>query len=435
MCVANGSIDLVTSVCPMCKVFKPTGPRCPHKRDICRNKANHPRHDVVHLTNAEVQSFNGCGYCKWAQSDPPLSKTGMHNPGWPGCCRPPLQSELSFVQPADWPAVSIVHRTPIPPDIKALLDKVMGPTTNGQPSAINCNTGAPRAISSNSATTSPTSERKKRGVFSTSSNPVSRSPSMSIPQKAQKGGSPQLRPSSLTTSTSRAPTNGSPGAASGNSPSIEATTPTQGRRPGPADTPVKRVEGFRTTPPANTRKLVEADGTMTVHHTPITRPSLANVSQQSSPSVSTLADVAQRPLKRRASLSSNTFTPQATRVPKSSSKSTSSSNPSKLDSASLETSLKALSVSSKSGKDNMSQTGSSDGSSSRGDTSTITSEGFTDYLSDESEAELQRMAEQRAVIAEQHRMEEEEFKAARQQLAPIGLQPPQVWTTGLPSRA
>jgi len=430
MCVVDGSIDHLTSVCPMCKVFKPTGPRCPHKREVCRNKTNHPRHDVVHLTNAEVQSFNNCGYCKWAQSDPPPSKTGLHNPGWPGCCRPPQQNEVSFVQPADWLAVSVVHRVTIPPDIKALLDKVMGPAANGQLPTIN--TSASRTLSSNGTTTSPTSERKKR-VFPTS-NPVSRSPSMSIPQKVQKGGSPQMRPSSLTTSASRAPTGGSPGAVNTISSSIEASTPTQLRRPGPADTPVKRVEGFRTTPPANARKLAEADGMSTIHHTPTTRPSLANVIQLSSPSISTLADVAQRPLKRRASLSSNTSNPQAIRASKSSSKSSSSAAPSKLDSTSLESSLKSLSVSSESRSGNMSQTGGSDGSSSRG-ASTITSEGFTDYLSDESEAELQRQAEQRAVVAEQHRMEEEEFKAARQQLAPIGLQPPQAWTTGLPSRA
>lgn len=27
--------------------------RCPHVRDVCRNKNSHPRHDVVYLKNAE----------------------------------------------------------------------------------------------------------------------------------------------------------------------------------------------------------------------------------------------------------------------------------------------------------------------------------------------------------------------------------------------
>jgi hypothetical protein len=60
--------------------------RCPHKHDVCKNSALHPRHDVVHMRNAEgnpavsdnsfvspffdplsyatVKTFNGCGYCK-----------------------------------------------------------------------------------------------------------------------------------------------------------------------------------------------------------------------------------------------------------------------------------------------------------------------------------------------------------------------------------
>lgn len=62
------------------------------------------------------------------------------------------------------------------------------------------------------------------------------------------------------------------------------------------------------------------------------------------------------------------------------------------------------------------------------DSGTVTSEGgFTDYLSDESEAELQRQAEVRAALLEQNRMEEQEFRAARQQLALVDLQPPKSW--------
>jgi hypothetical protein len=53
--------------------------------------------------------------------------------------------------------------------------------------------------------------------------------------------------------------------------------------------------------------------------------------------------------------------------------------------------------------------------------------GFTDYLSDESEAELQRQAEIRAALLAQNRMEEQEFRAARQQLAHVDLRPPKSW--------
>ncbi|KAF9646772.1 hypothetical protein BDM02DRAFT_3062849, partial [Thelephora ganbajun] len=53
--------------------------------------------------------------------------------------------------------------------------------------------------------------------------------------------------------------------------------------------------------------------------------------------------------------------------------------------------------------------------------------GFTDYLSDESEAELQRQAEVRAALIAQTKMEEQEFRAARQQLATVDLRPPKSW--------
>ncbi|KAJ7699960.1 hypothetical protein B0H17DRAFT_1047930 [Mycena rosella] len=60
--------------------------------------------------------------------------------------------------------------------------------------------------------------------------------------------------------------------------------------------------------------------------------------------------------------------------------------------------------------------------------STVTSDGgFTDYLSDESEAELQRQAEAKAALVAQNEAEELEFRAARQALANIGLRPPKSW--------
>lgn len=73
---------------------------------------------------------------------------------------------------------------------------------------------------------------------------------------------------------------------------------------------------------------------------------------------------------------------------------------------------------------------SSDSGSSRGSLSdaTVISDGaFTDYLSDESEAELQRQAEAKAALVAQNQAEELEFKAARQQLAGVGLRPPKTW--------
>jgi hypothetical protein len=77
-----------------------------------------------------------------------------------------------------------------------------------------------------------------------------------------------------------------------------------------------------------------------------------------------------------------------------------------------------------------SSSGSESGESSLGSMtdSTVTSDGgFTDYLSDESEAELQRQAEVKAAIVAQNQAEEQEFKAARQQLAYVDLRPPKSW--------
>lgn len=81
--------------------------------------------------------------------------------------------------------------------------------------------------------------------------------------------------------------------------------------------------------------------------------------------------------------------------------------------------------------DSRSSSGSSDGPSGGSGSlsdSTVTSDGgFTDYLSDESEAELQRQAEAKAALLAQNQVEEMEFKAARQRLAHVDLQPPKTW--------
>jgi len=86
-----------------------------------------------------------------------------------------------------------------------------------------------------------------------------------------------------------------------------------------------------------------------------------------------------------------------------------------------------------------SSSGSSDSMGSFSD-NTITSEGFTDYLSDESEAELQRQAEAKAALLALTLAEEREFKAAREQLAHVDLRPPRLWnptniTNTTPSRS
>ncbi|KAK0230800.1 hypothetical protein IW262DRAFT_1471212 [Armillaria fumosa] len=316
MCYAYGSLDQAISTCPMCKVF-PHPSRCPHVREVCRNRASHPRFDVCFLKNAEVDSFNGCGYCKWARTNPPQKAAGYLNPGWPGCCRAPAPSEHRLIQPADWRSVSIVHHIPIPPDIKATLDGLRPPR----------------------APTKPAPDRK-------GSPPTAKSPPMppiSIPPKPR--GSPKQGTASL---------------------SLSRSTP-------PADKPA--------TPPSPARKAIDLDGATT----PRRNSSTARPPPNRSPPT--------QPLERRRTLVPSPTSKPAPRPKKD--------------------------------EDTVSNASGSSGSMSD---STVTSDGgFTDYLSDESEAELQRQAEARAALVAQNQAEELEFKAARLQLTHVDLRPPKSW--------
>ncbi|KAK0190970.1 hypothetical protein F5146DRAFT_577766 [Armillaria mellea] len=323
MCYAYGSLDQAISTCPMCKVF-PHPSRCPHVREVCRNRASHPRFDVCFLKNAEVDSFNGCGFCKWARTHPP--QKAYLNPGWPGCCRPPASSEHRLIPAADWRSVSIVHHIPIPPDIKATLDRAAPPRAPPKP---------------------PAPDRKG----SPPNRMPPKSPAISIPPKTR--GSPKQGTASLSNALSR-------------------STP-------PADTP--------TSSPG--RKAIDLDGATTPRrNSSATRPPPPTRSPPN------------QPLERRRTLvPSPTAKPRPADTP-------SPPRPKKDEDA----------VSSASG---------SSGSMSD---STVTSDGgFTDYLSDESEAELQRQAEARAALVAQNQAEELEFKAARLQLTHVDLRPPKSW--------
>jgi len=139
----------------------------------------------------------------------------------------------------------------------------------------------------------------------------------------------------------------------------------------------------------------------------------ASVSALLSPK-SSKDDYAPEREKRRTlnAINTNTTTPSQRSSPSNS-----------IRSKTLEVGLAELSIASPS------SAGSSSGSSASSD---ITVDGgFTDYLSDESEAELQRQAELRAAQVAQTKMEEQEFKAARQQLATVDLLPPKSWNPNM----
>lgn len=70
------------------------------------------------------------------------------------------------------------------------------------------------------------------------------------------------------------------------------------------------------------------------------------------------------------------------------------------------------------------------GSESSRDSNTTIGTDSTDYLSDESEEELQRLAVQRAIQVERQRVEEAEYESARRGLRDIELTPPTQWGMG-----
>ncbi|PVF94781.1 hypothetical protein CPB86DRAFT_867701 [Serendipita vermifera] len=109
-----------------CLLCNATGQRkCNHEIDVCFNKAVHPRWKVWYFKNAGgVSTFQGCGFCKNAQQanlkQPALDF--ITNPGWPGCCYPPGFRYYSWILPEDWPIVAAYHKMPIPPTVQQALE-------------------------------------------------------------------------------------------------------------------------------------------------------------------------------------------------------------------------------------------------------------------------------------------------------------------------
>ena len=336
-----------------------------------------------------------------------------------------------MIKPAEWPAVSIIHRVPMPPEVRTLLDQTL---KSVQAASAGANRGPSASL---------TTEKKPNHATGKMPTPTGspRSSTISIPTlKSRPGGSPQMKPSSLV-GTSRLL---NVGMSSVDQPGSAPTSPPTSRRSASIDKPVKRIEGFRTTPPANTRKLSDLESTSQAQtlnqsqtHVPNSRNPQVAVTLTVPSCPGNAGDEITRPsLKRRASSTSpnvgskESSSIRVTSTPKAKGSSTSSRSV-----ASLARNVKAMSLIS----DDPSDSSSCSSGSSINDGSTVTSEGFTDYLSDESDVELQRQAEVRAAQLEQNRVEEEEFKAARQQLTSIDLRPPQTWDprvaiTSTPSR-
>ncbi|KAI0677429.1 hypothetical protein C8Q78DRAFT_1002703 [Trametes maxima] len=407
MCYTVGSIQQATSTCPMCKVFKPSASRCPHIKETCHNTANHPRGDVMYLKNAEVQLFNGCGYCKWAKTNPPPRLAGYQNPGWPGCCRPPTPAEYKLISAAEWPAVSMVHHIPIPPEIKAILDGITAPRGA---SPLASPTGSVRTPAVQTA--APAMSRRSSYNVASPTRTEPSAPKGNGVAKGRSGGSPQQVSATLS-SNPRGVVADTPMASLSKASSVE-----QGSRRSAMDVFAdKRPDPSNTAQRSPGRKPAELSGTV-ARRSSERRPSISAIPL--APGSKGLIEPA--PQRRRTAPSTPNATsaslPQAARsVERPAERLTVEPPPSKRASP-LEEAVEKMSLSSASSS-------SSGGSSS--ETTVISDGGFTDYLSDESEAELQRQAEAKAAIAAQNQLEEQEFKAARQQLAHVDLRPPKSW--------
>ncbi|KAI0750921.1 hypothetical protein C8Q80DRAFT_1099758 [Daedaleopsis nitida] len=429
MCYVVGSIEQATSSCPMCKVFKPIGSaRCPHVKEVCRNTQNHPRGEVMFLKNAEVQTFNGCGFCKWAKTNPPPTRAGYQNPGWPGCCRQPSPNEHKYVGAADWPTVSLVHHIPIPPEIKTILDGICVPTSpRGTPPL-----GSPTASVRVAAVQSAAPGMSRRSSYNVASptkteSGTTRSNAVAIPTKGRSGGSPQQVTASLS-SVSRA---GGGDGASSSLPSASPMDQYQSSRRSAMDVFAdKRPDPSNTSQNSPGRKHLELSGSVARRSTerrpsisslspPKTGPDATSQRRRTVPTTTTAATVARRTevsVERvsveRASTERVTERVIVERAP--------DTTPARRGSTIEEVVDKAEKMS-------LASSASSSSSGSSSETTVISDGGFTDYLSDESEAELQRQAEAKAAILAQNKMEELEFRAARQQLEHVDLRPPKSW--------
>lgn len=311
----------------------------------------------------------------------------------------------------------------MPPEVKALLESISAVVSKSGSSFGNS------VVLGGKASTSPVSPPpldRRSSASSVLTRPASapRTQPLAIPAKSRSSGSPKETATSLAAGTTRTPLKDSPPASNltlldfgpihhrktsvdnaekrGDSPN----TPSPLRR----SIELERVEPSRSA--TRRSSVTRATSVKPAADTSPVLPRRASITESSSPSVVPPVPIG-RTTERRETISA--------------------SRPN-IKKSSLEIDFSVLSISgggaSKSpvsahsdSSDSSSQSGSSDG--------TITSDGaFTDYLSDESEAELQKQAEAKAALFAHTHAEEQEFKAARQQLAGVDLRPPKSWGAG-----
>lgn len=345
-------------------------------------------------------------HVQWANQDPPPQQTGYKNPGWPGCCRPPYPSEINMIAPADWPAVSIVHRIPTPVAVADFLSALRLPplTSKAGNGHTTSHTGSMRSPSRS------TSRKGNGAALMICSSKPSTKP-LNVPSTG-RGRQTSISPDSNNDSRSNS---------TGISSSLPSspTNENHSKRKASITSVDRRTasgEGPYSSHSSPSRKQADLGNSATPRRiSSVRRPAPSPATTSVSISTVVASDMRSSEIRCHDSPPSTLSNRQ---------RGSASNSPSTTAARNGDRFL--VPRSSKMNHDcRSSSSGSSDGMLSD---STITSEGFTDYLSDESEVELQRQAEARAAVVAQSQMEELEFKMARQELARIGLEPPKSWT-------
>lgn len=330
-----------------------------------------------------------------------------------------------------------MHRIPIPQEIKSILDGIYaGPTSPRGTPPLSTPTGSVRATTAQAAATAAAPGISRRSSYNVA-NPMrneasstTRTNPVAIPTKGRSGsgGSPQQTNASLS------PRVGGGGGGDGTPPSLSnasAMDQSQSSRRSAMDVFTdKRPDPLNTSQNSPGRKAVELYGTVSRRSSEQRRPSISSITGSAPISKGSADQTSQR---RRTSTVPSTIgaTPPSNSPPQDKTSATLARPPDRPPAADrvIETaSTRRGSTIEEAVVDKVEKLSlsSSASSGSSGDSSE-TAGGFTDYLSDESEAELQRQAEAKAAIVAQNQMEELEFRAARQQLADVDLRPPKSW--------
>ncbi|KAG8956664.1 hypothetical protein FRC04_000142 [Tulasnella sp. 424] len=398
MCYEYGSLDQGTANCIVCKLLGTNKANCPHKSQlrVCQDRQNHSQ-PIVFYTNAEYNIFNGCGYCKWAKrfaQSPDFDK--LNNKGWPGCCRQPRLGEMELIDDADWPVVSKRYGLP---DRSTLRDRPQRP--------VSLSKAAGRSGSSARRGSIDVAQKDERGVRDSGSPHRRGSPRIADPSPTE--GSPRRSVEALVAS--------NPGSVAANGPYRNVMNPIG--RPSPSSSQQSISTSYigveeREPGMYHTRAIPRNGQAMPAP------PATSNgvVEPQTIPRSSTIRRAPPAP----SSVSSSSSSGYAESVSSNGGASSAASSVSSYDPRGLRDIHKDFE------NMNLSST-----SSNRESIITVTSDGaFTDYLSDESEAELQRQAEARAAQLRRMRAEEAEFNAAKRGLANIDLQTPIAWAPTKP---